>query len=44
MNADDWSNLLPQFWHITDKLDSIRDETLENSIPDLYELIKHTRP
>lgn len=44
MNNDDWSELLPKFWELNSKLDSIREEKFKDMIPDLYEMIKHTRP
>jgi len=44
MNNDDWSELMPKFWELNSKLDDIRNETLQDAIPDIYELIKHTRP
>jgi hypothetical protein len=44
MNNDDWSELMPKFWELNSKLDDIRNETLQDAIPDIYELIKHTKP
>jgi organic radical activating enzyme len=44
MNQEDWSDLMPKFWELNSKLDDIRDEKLQDAIPDIYELIKHTRP
>jgi len=44
MNKDDWSELMPKFWELNEKLDSIREEKLQDKIPDIYELIKHTKP
>ena len=44
LNQDDWSDLMPKFWELNDKLDSIRSESLQDAVPELYELIKHTRP
>jgi hypothetical protein len=44
MNKDDWSELMPKFWELNSKLDNIREEKLRDMIPDLYELIKHTKP
>ena len=43
LNQDDWSDLMPKFWELNDKLDSIRSESLQDAVPELYELIKHTR-
>jgi hypothetical protein len=43
MNQEDWSDLMPKFWELNSKLDDIRDEKLQDAIPELYELIKHTR-
>ena len=44
MNKDDWSELMPKFWELNSKLDNIREEKFRDMIPDLYELIKHTKP
>ena len=44
MNNDDWSELMPKFWELNSKLDEIREEKFRDMIPDLYEMIKHTRP
>ena len=44
MNSDDRSELMPKFWELNSKLDDIRDEKLQDAIPDIYELIKHTQP
>lgn len=44
MNQEDWSDLMPKFWELNSKLDDIRDEKLQDAIPEIYELIKHTRP
>lgn len=40
----DMSNMLPRFWENSSKLDELRDESLEQANPELYELIKHTKP
>ena len=44
MNSDDWSELMPKFWELNARLDDIRGESLQDVVPELYELIKHTRP
>ena len=44
MNNDDWSELLPKFWELNTKLDNIRGESLENAVPELYNLIKYSKP
>lgn len=40
MYSEDMSNLLPTFWNITNKLDSIRNESIKDSLPELYHLLK----
>ena len=42
MYAEDRSENLPQFWKITRKLDKIRNHSIEDFIPELYNLIKGT--
>ena len=44
LNKDDWSELMPKFWELNARLDDIRGESLQDVVPELYELIKHTRP
>jgi hypothetical protein len=44
LNKDDWSELMPKFWELNTRLDDIRGESLQDVVPELYELIKHTRP
>ena len=44
MNADDWSDTLPKFWKYTKALDNLRGESFEQTLPDLYELIKNDLP
>ena len=44
MYAKDFSEHLPQFWEATRRLDKIRGHSIEESIPELYELIKDTEP
>jgi len=38
MFQEDYSYLLPKFWKYTNKLDVIRNQSLKESIPDLYNL------
>lgn len=40
MNSEDWSHLLPKFFTYSNGLDSIRKESFERSIPDLWEKLK----
>jgi len=40
MNQEDLSEYLPKFWHLTRKLDEIRGQSIEKTLPELYELIK----
>jgi hypothetical protein len=42
MYAEDYSDHLPKFWHATRKLDAIRNHSIEDYIPELYNLIKDT--
>lgn len=42
MYAEDRSENLPMFWEITRKLDKIRNHSIEEFIPELYDLIKDT--
>jgi len=44
MYAQDFSEHVPAFWHATRKLDKIRGHSIEDYIPELYELIKGTEP
>ena len=44
MYAKDFSDALPQFWEATRRLDKIRGHSIEEYIPELYELIKETEP
>jgi MoaA/NifB/PqqE/SkfB family radical SAM enzyme len=44
MYAKDFSEFMPQFWEATRRLDKIRGHSIEESIPELYELIKDTEP
>jgi hypothetical protein len=44
MNTEDKSDLLPSFWKFTRSLDRVRGNSIETSLPELYELIKHTEP
>ena len=44
MYAKDFSEFMPQFWEDTRRLDKIRGHSIEESIPELYELIKDTEP
>jgi len=43
MMSEDLSQLMPEFWKETDKLDAIRRQNISNSLPELYDLIKDTR-
>ena len=40
MYAKDFSEHLPRFWYATRRLDRIRGHNIEESIPELYELLK----
>lgn len=40
MFEEDRSDLLPEFWEVTKKMDTIRKQSFEHTFPDLYELIK----
>ena len=40
MCEEDRSDLLPEFWEVTKKMDTIRKQSFEHTFPDLYELIK----
>lgn len=42
MYAQDFSEHVPAFWHVTRKLDKIRGHSIEDYIPELYELLKRT--
>lgn len=42
MMSEDLSELIPQFWKETDKLDEIRKQNIEGCLPELYDLIKET--
>lgn len=42
MYAKDFSDAIPEFWKNTRRLDKIRGHSIEDYIPELYELIKHT--
>jgi hypothetical protein len=42
MYAEDLSNLMPQFWTNTRKLDELRGNSIELAAPELYDIIKHT--
>lgn len=42
MYAKDFSDALPMFWKATRKLDAIRGHSVEDYIPELYNLLKHT--
>lgn len=44
MMSEDHSHHLPMFWRETLKLDEIRGESITTSLPELYDLIKHTQP
>lgn len=44
MYAKDFSDELPRFWRATRKLDEIRGHTIEDYIPELYDLLKDTEP
>lgn len=40
MDSEDWSDMLPTFWNIANKLDHIRNISLEQYNPATYNLIK----
>jgi sulfatase maturation enzyme AslB (radical SAM superfamily) len=42
MYSKDFSDTLPMFWTATRKLDKIRGHSIEDYIPELYELLKDT--
>lgn len=42
MMSEDMSSLLPKFWDETTKLDELRGESIEDSLPELFDLIKDT--
>jgi len=42
MNQADWSHELKRFWEITRQLDRLRNQRIEEYLPELYELIKYT--
>jgi len=42
MNNDDWSHLLSEFWAKTRRLDAIRGQSIERSLPEFYQLIKES--
>jgi superfamily I DNA/RNA helicase len=42
MNAEDKSELIPEFWQFTRKLDKLRNQKIEESLPEFYNLIKET--
>jgi len=42
MNAEDKSELMPEFWSFTRKLDKLRNQKIEKSLGEFYELIKET--
>ena len=42
MYSKDFSDAIPEFWKNTRRLDKIRGHSIEDYIPELYELIKHT--
>lgn len=44
MYAKDFSSELPRFWKATRRLDEIRGHSIEEYIPELYDLLKHTEP
>lgn len=43
MFREEQSHMMPKFWKYTDRLDEIRNQRLQDYIPDLYELIKDYR-
>lgn len=40
MDSEDWSDLLPTFWNVTNKLDDIRGIKMSDHVPELYHLLK----
>jgi len=40
MFKEDYSDSLPKFFYYNNKLDEIRNQRMEDYIPDLYNLIK----
>ena len=42
MYAKDFSDAVPEFWKNVRRLDKIRGHSIEDYVPELYELIKHT--
>lgn len=44
MMHEDLQELMPKFWRFTDTLDRIRGESIQLSLPELYDLIAGTRP
>jgi MoaA/NifB/PqqE/SkfB family radical SAM enzyme len=44
MMSEDHSHLLPAFWAESSRMDEIRGEKMSESLPELFELIKHTQP
>ena len=40
MNKEDNSDLMPEFWKFTRKLDKLRNQKIEDSLSEFYELIK----
>jgi len=43
MVQEDYSHMLNEFWDFNNKVDALREETLEDNLPELYSLIKHTK-
>ena len=39
MNSEDWSHLIPKFWAYSKKLDQIRAQKMQESVPELFESI-----
>lgn len=42
MMSEDRTDMLPEFWRVTRGLDRVRGESIEKSLPEFYDLIKHT--
>lgn len=42
MNKEDTSELMLEFWRFTRKLDMLRNQKIEDSLPEFFELIKKT--
>ena len=40
MIQEDWSDQLPKFWEYTKKLDELRNQSYEETFPEMYEFIK----